>query len=494
MKIRIRFAAAAVIAAALLASACAGSPAGNDTEPVTSAEAPAGSETDVRTEPVFAARDYSGQTFTVYMRSSKATSYAANYMIGEDNGSLCDEAALSRNMMVEEKYGVKLEFREASSPLETLSADIKGGDPGYDLILERRNSMGPKVTSGLLADLAAMDIDFSRPWWDMNCVEGYSLGGRLFLIANDISVSRFSNSYFLYFNKQILENYRLDDPYGLEKAGNWTLENFLGLVQSVSNVPADGSIGTYGMLTATGPANGTHMHLLTGCGIRFTSVDAEGKREAAVGDQLEKIDGIFSSIRTVVSESESTLTFSKASDMDKENLSGYANIYDHARSLFASGHFLFLHGGMGISSQFSDMENDYGAIVNPKYNADQTRYYHKIDPYALIFGAPNSPSVDRERLAIVSDYWAYISRTTLIPAYYEVTIKTKRVSDPTASAMIDTVRETIMYEMADVFGISISDAMNTAYERNNLAKQWTSAERTARATLKSLNEKIAALD
>ena len=44
---------------------------------------------------------------------------------------------------------------------------------------------------------------------------------------------------------------------------------------------------------------------------------------------------------------------------------------------------------------------------------------------------------DTERLGIVMEYWAYQSSRTVMPAYYEVVIKYRRVNDPDAHQMLD---------------------------------------------------------
>ncbi len=248
------------------------------------------------------------------------------------------------------------------------------------------------------------------------------------------------------------------------------------------------------LVKGSGSSNGTEMQLLTACGVKFTALDSEKNRTVIVGDQLERIENIFDSVRTVISDPNVALKYKEASDMKPETLANYNNYFDHARSLFAEGHFLFLHGSMGISSQFSSMEDDYGVVVNPKYNADQDSCYHRIDPYANILALPNSPAVDMERVALVSDYWACVSRSTVIPAYYDITIKTKRVSDPTASEMMDKVRETIMYEMSDIFKLEISDALSLAYENDMLTRAWDSYKKKVQINLDRLNKQVGELE
>ncbi len=248
-KLSLFLAALMLLSYASVAAACGTpeTPASETTLPAADSSTAPGPAEPAQTEPEFGFADYGGDTFTVYMRNSGAATYPALYIKGEDNGAICEEAALTRNLQIEEKFNLKFEFIESENVSSTLAADIKSGDPGYDMLVERRNSLAPKVTSGLMYDFNRLQVDFTRPWWDINCVDGYTVNGRLFLMANDVSIARFSNAYILYFNKRILTEYKLDDPYRLEAAGEWTLETFLKMVSGVSYVPADGSVGTYGL-------------------------------------------------------------------------------------------------------------------------------------------------------------------------------------------------------------------------------------------------------
>ena len=495
-RLTLYFAAALLLFQAIAFAGCGNpeKPAGQIEEQASATETESQTDPHSDTEPAFKFEDYGGDTFTVFMRNSSASTYPALYIIGEDNGALCDEAALARNLQVEEKFNIHIGFIESEKVSSSIEKDIKSGDPGYDLLLDERISLAAKVTSGLLYDFNKLPTDYTRPWWDINCADGYSVNGKLFLMANDVSIARFSNAYILYFNKRIVTEFKLDEPYALEASGKWTLERFLNMVKGVSDIPADGSVGTYGMLSGVGGSNGTEMHLLTGCGIKYTALDSQKNRVIIVGEQLDRIGSVLDSVFTVMTDPNYSLKYKDASGKKPETLSNYSNYFDHARSLFAEGHFLFLHGSMGISSHFAEMKDDYGVIVNPKFNTDQDRYYHRIDPYANIFAIPNSTSVDMDRVALISDYWAYVSRSTVIPAYYEVTIKTKRVNDPTAPEMIDKVRETIMYEMSDVFKLEISDAIDTGYQHSSLVKVWDSYKKRVQFNLDRLNKQVGELE
>ena len=55
-----------------------------------------------------------------------------------------------------------------------------------------------------------------------------------------------------------------------------------------------------------------------------------------------------------------------------------------------------------------------------------------------------------------------------MPAYYEITVKTRRFKDPTASDMLDIVKSSLVYDVCDIYGININESLNNAYVNGNV--------------------------
>lgn len=431
------------------------------------------------TEPVFKEANYGGADFTVFMRSATASSYPGLYILTEEPSEIMSSAVFTRNDLTEERYGIKINGRQDDNPYSFIETSIKGGAVDFDWILDRRLNLAPLANKGLLYNLNDLDIDFTNPWWDKNSAEQYEIAGKLFIVANDISIGNLAGVRFFFFNKNLVETYHLEDPYQLMKNNNWVLDEFLKMVQGVNDPGPEGTLGTYGLLRETGASNGNHMHLLTGCGIYQTQRDAEGGFVLGVTENLDKVQTITDKLRAVFDAPGNTLTYSETNKLS--TVSGtYKNDYDRGRASFAEGHFLFVQNGMNIANQFAEMADDYGVLPNPKYNSDQENYAHKMDKFSLIWGMPNAPdAVDTERAATVADYWAYQSMVHVMPAYYDITIKTKRVNEVTASENLDIIKATIVYEPIELFGIQIAEMINTCYEAgtfggwNNQSKMLT---------------------
>ena len=483
---------AILLVLATLAS-CAGEGAKTDvttqapasSTPVTDLPADTG---EVTTEVTFADADYGGETFRIYARQN--STYNADYIdADEENGDIMNDSVFRRNARVEEKYKIVIEMKTAKTPYKSLDKDISGGVVDYDLIIDRRCELAESSVSGLLYDFNSVDIDYTRPWWDDNA-RGYTIANHLFMMANDVNTGNLSGARFLYFNKQIIDSFNLDDPYELVAKDDWTLESFLTLLKTAHEDRGEGELGVYGLLMETGASNGNHMHLLVGCGVKSTSTADDGTLTQIIGDQKEKIADIFERLSTVLSDPLTAKTYKQTCELFLDG--SYKNDYDRGRGAFAAGHFLFVQNGMGVAAQFADMQDKYGLVPNPKYDKDQKNYYHKIDKYSVIWGIANAPdTIDLDRLVNVFDYWAYVSSSTVMPTYYEVTIKTRRFSDPTASEMLDIVKGSLVYDACDIYGIGINSTLDSAYTTGNIGSTLNASYlRTVDSAIKSITTSI----
>ncbi len=496
-KSALRFTSLCLICFVLLASCAFVSCADTGSENDQTSATPAGTEntpdtaevTEEDTTPVFPEANYGGDSFVVVSRSPSASSYPALYIGTEEPTDVMSSAVYTRNTNTEEKYGIKIEQIVGDKIPTSVRNGVDSGTLEFDVILDQRDNLASLATSGYLYNFNNLNIDYTKPWWDTNCAEGYEIAGKLYIMANDTSVSNLAGARFFYFNKNLIKDYQLTSPYAYIQENNWTLDNFLSLVNSVYTDDGDGvrtGSDIYGLLMETGASNGNAIHMLVGCGVKFSEKDANNM--LTVDLDLEKIDNIFGKLSSVL-KGNTCLTYTDASN--GADYSDFGNKYNYCRNLFAQNHFLFVQANMGVSNQVSDMEGDgYGIAPNPKYSPDQESYYHKMDKHSNIWGIPNSETLNYEMISNVMDYWAYESSRTVMPAYYEITIKTRRINDPYDIEMLDIVKATIFYDISEVFGIDITSALWNGYANDALSSAWATQSKAVKRQLATFNDTI----
>lgn len=445
------------------------------------------------TEPVFFEADYGNSVFTIYGRGENESSYPGVYIDTDDVTDNMGQKVRERNSLVEQKYNIDIDFMRDPTPYKNIGKLVDAGDANFDLILDRRSQLSALAQTGYLMDFNTLEhVDFSKPWWDSNCAEGYEVAGKLFFMVNDVSVSNLAGTRFLYFNKSLVETYQLESPYQIVRNNGWTLDKLLEMVKSVNTDNGDGEWNgqdIYGFLAETGEGNGTVIHLLVGCGIKYTERAEDGT--IISNAYSEKTLSVVEKIREVFENSTATLTYEKcASGAD---MSGFANKYNYGRSLFATDHFLFVQNGMLVSDQFKDMSKGFGIVPNPKYDSEQESYYHKMDKYSLIWAIPNTKTIDAERVGAVMEYWAYQSSRTVMPAFYEVVIKFRRASDPDAHQMLDIIKGSIRYDVSELFNTAITSTIWKGYTSGNLSSMWSQNKKSIDAAINVFYQKISEL-
>ena len=445
--------------------------------------------------PVFPEADYNGDEFTVYI--AEGGNYVANYIDGEENDAdVVSAEAWVRNSRVEDRYNVAFSWRYALNPSLTLKTDISSGACGYDMLIDRRNMMATGCTSGLLMDWNRLNVDYSTKWWDERCIEDLTIHGKAYLMMNDICTARFEGIRFFYFNKRIAEDYHITSPYVYLEKNEWTLDNFLNSVKAVKTTQEGESteFGVYGLLLEVDTNNSLPIHMLTGCGITYSGVDTDGNVYCNLGEKLDSMDLILSKLRTAFLDKTSVITYAQAVERDTRQISGDSSVgmYPRGRTLFKLGKFLFAHCSVAAASFIADgMEDDFGCVPNPKIDSSQKEYRHLCDPLTVIFGIPNDSTVDTERLAVITDYWSYVSNGTVVPKYYDITIKSKKVTEETASKTIDIVRDTVRYEVLGSFGITFpANIINAAFNTGSISSEYNKYAVILINSIKKLNSQF----
>ncbi|HHX54249.1 MAG TPA: hypothetical protein GX704_04995 [Clostridiales bacterium] len=413
--------------------------------------------------------------------------------VEEMNGEVVNDAVFERNRAVEEKFNVKITALFKEDPDNYATKTVMAGDDSYFAVWDAKNSLSSGIQKHVYLDISHLPYaDYSAPYWDKNAVEQLSVANKLYMMPSDISMNNLIAPRYLYFNKRIMENYGLKSPYEYVADDTWTLDVFLPMVAAVSaDLDGDGKMtreDEFGMLREDYSANGNILYFLVGCGIRATTNDEDGIPRISFYN--EKTQEIIDKVAVVLKDESCAIEYNDCAQ--GADTSDFAHLYDYCRSLFAAGHFLFVQNGCYETVQFNDMEDDYGIVPNPKYDESQKEYYHRTDPYNALMALPVT-NVDLENTGMILEWMSWKSHYTVLPAYYETTIKLKRQRDETALEMLDIIKGSIYYEIADIFGLGISEVIWNSYRTGDLASTYAKSEKTMQKKIDKLVENLTAV-
>ena len=137
--------------------------------------------------------------------------------------------------------------------------------------------------------------------------------------------------------------------------------------------------------------------------------------------------------------------------------------YNKVTSAFTSGKILFMTAEFDHAvSQLRAMNDNYGIIPCPKYSEEDdyrtvSRSTHNA--FALLKTSENTDAAG----AVLEALSAYKYKTVL-PAYFEVALKTKYSRDDTTSQMCDIIRDSMVLDFGFVFNNELGNPIVTVFE------------------------------
>ena len=405
------------------------------------------------------------------------------------NGEVLNDAIYQRNATVEEKYNLSVAQQKFESPGNEAIKAVQSGDDGVDYVVSHVANVQKNVINGSFYDLYTGEyFNFDMPWWYDTINDSCSLGGKLFMTMNDYLLLYKQQTYCLFFNKTMAGNHGLRDYYEAVIEGSWTWDAMYEDMKTVS-VDLDGD-GDMDQLDNCGYScqYGQMLAAVIGCDVQYSTKDADDVPVLSADSEthinaLDKVASIF------IDKTTSLL----ANDYSTSETTG-KSMWDIPLDTFYDDRALFIGGVVRYApSIISNSEIDFGILPNPKLNETQEHYY----AYSEV---GNSTAILVPVVANLSDVSFVIealseeSYHTVVPAYYEVMMKSKYSPDPNASAVLDLMFSNhrfdtaLLYSWLDISGMydSILKSKN-----NTFVSQYAGKAKSAQTQLDNWMGKIA---
>ncbi|MGN1409820.1 MAG: hypothetical protein ACI4XJ_06550 [Eubacteriales bacterium] len=376
--------------------------------------------------------DYEGHNFTYLIRNFPDW---INDMVAEDlSGEVVNDAIFRRNSETAERYNITISHKLSSNSNSEMDAKpvILAGEDAYDLVIPHGRAAHAYANEGLVLDWNDLKyVDLTQSWWDADAVRSFTLPGGLFCMTGDISYQSLGACNAMLFNKDYFDEYHLEYPYETVKEGGWTFDYFTSMVEGYSRdldgdgVLGDGDIYGYGTFHWVGPVQAF-----------FT----------AGGRVIDKIDGEY--------------TFNVYNERTINMFERYFALYDSANvwkvpqsvvqngatsEMFRKGGMLFADMNITEVVALRDMDYSFGILPWPKFD-ESSEYLSNVDAGVNLFVVPITAS-DPDRTSLIIETLCILGREYVIPAYYDVALKTRDSRDEKSSAMLDIIREHRVFDL-----------------------------------------------
>ncbi|MHC1694169.1 MAG: hypothetical protein AB9835_02600 [Eubacteriales bacterium] len=380
--------------------------------------------------------DFGGYEFKIYARGEECLEWQSqNAAVEEQNGELINDAVYIRNNVIEDKYNIKIKYLQAKTA-EAILADVKktvlAGTDAYDLALIclRDASAGTKQNLFLNLD-EVPHINLKASWWDQSIMKDTSIMNKVYFATGDISIMDNDGTWTMMFNKKMLKDLNLEDPYQLVKDGKWTFAKFQEMMKGVTkDLDGNGTLDhldQYGFATTMDTVNG----LFYSGGLSVVTKNADDIPEYTLMQNPNTV-GVLDGMYSIMRGNDYTLISADWAKVDPKTHLIVQAAFEESRSLFYAE-------VMQCVIRLRQMNTDFGVIPLPKYDEAQEGYYTTVHNWASEAAAIPASVSDPERTGIIVESLAMESKKYLTPAYYEIALKGKFIRDEESSEMLDII-------------------------------------------------------
>ncbi len=384
-------------------------------------------------------------TFTIYVEGDYLDRYKSIEIVPNENGPvIIADAVLERNARVEQHFGVEIkEIRTANSTemVTNVQTEIATGTKNYDAVMAYLPNAGTLAAGGALYDLSGFEnLHLDQDYWDTTAVESLSVGGKSFFVVGDMNLLAYDCTHCIVFNKDVVADNNLENPYDLVYDGEWTMDKLLEMAKVVSVENGDGKVDlddTWGFLINNNYATSLYF----GAGETLTTKDTNDLPIISVNG--ERAVTVFNKIFNICNSDKIALI--------EDYVGTYDDVYTKASQAVASKNALFRSMAVVDIQELGDYECNFGIIPTPKYDKAQEDYYSYVSViYASSAIIPISAK-DAEMSAVILDAMCQASTDTVKTSYYDTMLKYRKLQDDDGVAMLDIIFDNRVFDLAAVY-------------------------------------------
>ncbi|MBR5445692.1 MAG: hypothetical protein IKV57_06195 [Clostridia bacterium] len=237
------------------------------------------------------AADYAGATFRVHGANSlNGSEYPTllQFSIGETIGEPANDILFERTAYLENYYNVKFEeiIEPGNIDPNKVIANIQAGDAACEMFYSDIAWQGYNIVikGGVYPVDMVKGIQIDKPYWASEITEALTIADSFYFPAGPISPRYYGSAYVLMFNRDIVEDMNLDDPYTLVEEGTWTIDKMMDMaLQSYRDLDGNGTLDLNDQM-GLGYEVLTPESFLMGCGYHYVE-NVDGVLQCMLDDE-----------------------------------------------------------------------------------------------------------------------------------------------------------------------------------------------------------------
>ena len=370
--------------------------------------------------------------------------------VPELNTEPVNDAMFNRNVAITDRLNVHIVSAAIQDPGEQMPIDeikraVKAGSDEYDMVAAAAYVTAPAVVEGTFMDLEQLQyLDLSGSYWTQDYNEAVSYRGMQHSATGMIALSTYRFVFVTMFNKDEFDNKSVPYLYEAVLNNEWTLDYQATLAEDFyRDVNGSGKADEgdfYGFVSCWGISVDGYW---ASCDLPIVQKNEDGEYEYVLdvqrySDVMDKVLYLFYGYEGA--DIHSPITY----NIEQDNM----------REIFSRGECAMATLRLMAVEQpdVRNMEQMYGIVPMPKYDVAQPEYGSVMHDQFTVFAVPTSAAADKyDMIGATMEAMASESMRLVRPAYYEIALKRKYMSDPVAWDMLDLIFSTMRTDPSFVY-------------------------------------------
>lgn len=376
----------------------------------------------------------------------------------EMNEEPVNDATFERNALILQNHGVDIKVfnrENYKGVIEGLETDVDAGTCNYHFGATAVHRLATSLAEkGHLYNFHSLNDEIGKDYlkleadyYDQTAVRDLSIVNKLFFLTGDICVTDNDATWATFFNKGIIADKGLENPFELVRNDAWTIDKMHQMATDAKTLVGD-------KMDFVADTDDTW-------GIILQSYDGVAYMWGAQQSMVEKDEEDIPQFRLLSERNINVFDnlFDMMLDMDVVGIADHygrwdSGIYGVAGDIFLNGHSLFYSSNVEVMSgdTFRSTEVDYGVIPMPKADDLQEDYYSHANIYsATVVSVPISNVEKLEETVFAIEAMSLYGENYVRDVYYETTLKNKRTKDDDSKEMLDVIFSHRTWDLSAIF-------------------------------------------
>lgn len=423
--------------------------------------------------------DYEGYAFNILVYNNMYEEHRADGITGD----VINDAVYNRNSYVSQRYNISINVTDMDDDTyrAALVSNVAAGEDAYDIYqIFLSAAASTFVTNGYFVDwleIPYVSDNMQQPWWNRSSIDDLAVNGHNYLLNGDLGHLTLGDATCVIFNKQLFSSSNIESPYTDVSSGGWTLDRFAEICASMnSDLNGDGVIEhNSDRFAFTSTRWLAPIGMEVACDLNTLTYDDTGYPQ--LNFYTDKTVSAYEKIYNILVGNNVTLGPYNSDLMSSDEV-----------KMFYENRAYMMAAPIANVSLLRSMDTDFGIVPYPKYDEEQTGYISSIDAGVSTATVAVTAS-DLERTGLIAEALCEKGYEIVIPAYYDITLKTKSTRDTDSEAMIDIIRAGSGFDPLYVYnfgglGFAFIDWITS--NTTDIASAYASIEDKANAAIASI--------